>query len=153
LLIAIPGSAVVGGIVLLSLSIWSDDGLVVDDYYRKGLAINRTLERDHAAAQYGLSAHVQLDRERGSMRASLSASNAFVAPHVLHLSLLHATRAGFDHDVLLERLTSTEYVGALPPLVPGRWYVQLAADDWRLLGALRAPSDSQVHITANQDER
>lgn len=150
-LIAIPGSAVVGGIVMLSLSIWSYDGLVVDDYYRKGLAINRTLARDHVAAEYELSSHVQLNRISGSLRASLNASDAFVAPQVLHLSLFHATRAGFDQDILLERLSADSYVGALPSLVPGHWYVQLAADNWRLLGSLRAPSDSEVHITAKRD--
>ena len=150
-LIAIPGSAVVSGIAMLSLAIWSYDGLVVDDYYRKGIAINRTLERDQAAAEYGLSSRVRLNPEDGSMRASLSASDAFVAPPVIHLSLFHATRAGFDHDILLERLNAEDYVGALPSLVPGHWYVQLAADNWRLLGSLRAPSDSEVHITPNPD--
>lgn len=152
LLISIPGSAVVGGIVLLSLSIWSYDGLVVDDYYRKGLAINRTLKRDHVAAEYQLSSHVRLAPEGGSIRASLIASNAFVAPPVVHLSLFHATRAGFDHEVLLRRLSAAEYEGTLPTLVPGHWYVQLSANDWRLLGSLRAPSDSEVRITANSNQ-
>ena len=57
MIIMIPFSAVVMGGVMLTLAVSSDDGLVTDDYYRKGLQINRTLERDALAAshpQYGM---------------------------------------------------------------------------------------------------
>ena len=56
LVILFPASAVIGGMITISLAISSDDGLVVDDYYKRGLEINRTLERDKAAARHGIQA-------------------------------------------------------------------------------------------------
>ena len=59
LIIFFPLLAVVGGIITFILAINSNDGLVVDDYYKQGLEINRTLERDQNAANYELDADIQ----------------------------------------------------------------------------------------------
>jgi hypothetical protein len=48
LLIALPMSAVIGGMVTLYIAVTTSDGLVVDDYYRRGKAINLDLARDRA---------------------------------------------------------------------------------------------------------
>ena len=56
MLILIPFSAVVVGMIMLTLAIKSDTGLVVDDYYKKGKQINQVLARDLAASTMGLSA-------------------------------------------------------------------------------------------------
>ena len=45
-LIAVPAAAVVMGITTILLALHEPDGLVSDDYYREGLAVNRDLERD-----------------------------------------------------------------------------------------------------------
>ena len=58
LLIFFPLLAVIGGIVTTILAVQSDDGLVVDDYYKQGLEINRTLERDQVAVDYNLDADI-----------------------------------------------------------------------------------------------
>jgi hypothetical protein len=67
LLVLIPSSAVVMGVFLISLAVLSNDGLVVDDYYRHGLEINRQLARDEAAAAYALAATLQLDHYTGKL--------------------------------------------------------------------------------------
>ena len=46
MVIAFPLAAVIAGFITLTLAIQSDTGLVVDDYYRKGQAINQIIERD-----------------------------------------------------------------------------------------------------------
>ncbi len=71
LLIAGPGIVVVAGFVTLWLAIASDDGLVADDYYKRGLAINRVLERTQRAAALGLLATVDVDAG-GSARVTPS---------------------------------------------------------------------------------
>ncbi len=43
-LIAIPATTVVACAVMITLAIVTDDGLVSDDYYREGLAINKKIE-------------------------------------------------------------------------------------------------------------
>ena len=60
LLIAIPFTAVVMGVVMMTLAIQSYSGLVVDDYYKKGKQINRVLARDRFAHELGLAAAVRL---------------------------------------------------------------------------------------------
>ncbi len=49
LVIAIPLAAVIVGSILLTISIQTFDGLVEDDYYKKGKEIDRVLKRDMAA--------------------------------------------------------------------------------------------------------
>ena len=56
MLIAIPGSAVVMGAVMLTLATSTYDGLVADDYYKRGLQINRSIAREKHAASHGIAA-------------------------------------------------------------------------------------------------
>ena len=60
MLIAIPLSAVIMGVVMITLAIQSYSGLVVDDYYKKGKQINRVLARDKFAYELGLAAGFKL---------------------------------------------------------------------------------------------
>ena len=137
LLIGLPLSAVIGGIATLVLAIESSDGLVVDDYYRRGLEINRTLDRDRHAQRYGLDATFDwLDQGR-TLRVTLDANSTFVAPRTIHTSLLNATRAGLDQVVDLTEQSPFVYQGAVRPLVRGRWYIQIEAENWRLLEPVR----------------
>ena len=148
MIIAIPLSSVIMGVVIISLSVSSFDGLVADDYYKRGLQINRVLDRDVAATRAGLSA--QLDLGSGATRLDLVATAAgFPAPATVTLDLSYSTRAGLDRSVQLVRTPDGFYAGPmLEALTPGRWYVQVAAGDWRLTGSLVAPGGANVSMTA-----
>lgn len=148
LLIAIPASAVVGGLITLALAIATNDGLVVDDYYWRGKEINRVLERDHAATAAGLAADVRLEDPRGLVAVRLSARATMELPTELRFSLLHATRAGLDRRVALTRAPDGDYYGLLGSLPAGRWYVQLETDHWRLTGRLATPNERELRIVA-----
>lgn len=149
LLVVIPASAVIMGIFAISLSLLSYDGLVVDDYYKRGLEINRELARDQAAAAYGLMATLHLDSRAGMAAARLQGKEGFSLPDALQFNLYHATRGGFDAQVSLRRLTPNRYIGAFPTLSPGDYHLQLEADDWRLHGTVNAPFDGPVVLTAH----
>jgi len=145
LLIALPLSAVVAGFATLWLALRSDDGLVVDDYYRRGVEINRTLDRDRAAAARGIAARVQFDDARRGAQIELNLPIG-QGPQKLEVQLLHATRAGYDRRIVTARATDGAYHVALIGLVPGRYHIELAADDWRLLGSLRIPEDMRLEL-------
>jgi hypothetical protein len=100
LMIALPMSAVIGGIITIYLAIVSSDGLVVDDYYKRGKAINLDLARDEAAAHYGIEASLALELDGGAVSLELNAING-AWPDSVRLSLLHPTRAGYDQVLLL----------------------------------------------------
>ena len=55
-LIAIPLFAVITGLFTVVIATVTSDGLVVDDYYKRGLSINRVLARDQQAAELGIKA-------------------------------------------------------------------------------------------------
>jgi hypothetical protein len=148
LLIAFPVSAVVGGFVTLALAIKTNDGLVADDYYWQGLQINRVLDRDRKAADEGIGANVVFDYQRAIVKVRLVAHPAVNFPAALQLSFLNATRARHDRTLELPRALNGDYEAPLPDLVPGHWYVQIEATDWRLLGSVRIPEENQVRIAS-----
>jgi len=146
LVIMIPFSAVIMGGILLTLAVLSDDGLVTDDYYKKGLQINRTLERDALAASYEIAGEIMLGAPGEVVEVSLAGNAQFQAPEIVHLRLFHATRSGLDRDLQLRRVAAGRYVASGPRLEPGAWHVQLDADGWRLKARLSA-SDVPQRVT------
>ena len=124
-----PAAAVVAGAVTFWLAVASADGLVADDYYKRGLAINAVLKREQEAARRGIEARVE--RERGGIAVQLKGA----APQALFLRLAHATRAGNDLRLRLERGADGAYRAALPPLAAGRWRAVLddPRGEWRIV--------------------
>ncbi len=149
LLIALPLSAVLGGSATMYLAIESDDGLVVDDYYKQGLEINQSLERNQAAVTYGLSGQLELKPERKVVLLSLESNAQYQLPEQIELSFLHRTQAGHDKTGILKRIANTMYQAELPELIAGNWYVQLSTPEWRMLAPVTLPYLEPILITPN----
>lgn len=146
LLIALPACAVIGGMITIYLAVSTSDGLVVDDYYQRGKAINMDLARDRAAVLHGLRARLELDYTSRRVLLTL-ASRDGQQPAAVRMAVLHPTRPGKDQTLLLRPAGGEVYAGTLQALSAGNWYLQLAADDWRLSGALRVPRDTVSVLT------
>ena len=131
IVMAPPAAAVVAGAVTVWLAVTTSDGLVADDYYRRGLAINQEIGRDHAARELGLTASVEAFN--GVLRVRLS--GRAVPPEALFAKLVHATRAGHDLRLRLARVTPGVYETELPRLPAGRWRVVLEdpRGEWRIV--------------------
>ena len=140
ILIGFPLSAVLAGIATLVLAVQSDDGLVAEDYYKQGLAINRVLASERFAAQLGLCGQLAVDAA-GVVSLQLSGREGLQLPVSLALTLVHPTRAGADQSVLLQQAAPGVYRGQLGSLSAGRWLLQLGdvAHSWRINGMLRYP--------------
>ena len=139
LLIAFPLSAVIGGIITTWLAIQSWDGLVVDDYYKRGLEINRTLERDRAAEHYGLESELMFSADSRTARIRIKSNEGYSPPDTVRISFLHATRGGHDQHAELVRISPDLYETDMPDLIRGDWYIMLEARDWRLLESITVP--------------
>ena len=146
LLIAFPSTAVIAGFLMLSLAIVSDDGMVVDDYYRRGKEINLVLARDQAAAARGLQGRVEFDDAKHQLLIRLSARAPDTIPDNVELKFLHATRSGIDRTLILPRLSDGLYQAPSLELAQGHWNVQLAAQDWRLVGSLFVPGNRSIDL-------
>lgn len=144
LLIGIPSSAVVMGGFLLYFAIISYDGLVKDDYYKQGKEINLVIKRDQAATELGLYGELLLEQTDGTVHLTLNSHKQTHLPDKIELAMLHATRAGFDREMTLQRTPHGDYFAILPALQPGRWHAQVGTPEWRLTGSLKLPGDSSV---------
>lgn len=146
-LISLPAAAVVAGVATVWIAATNADGLVVGDYYKAGLAINQTLERDDAARVLGLSATLQ-DGD-GALSLSLK-GNLETWPSQLTLTLAHPTRPGMDQSLVLGHAGGGHYRAALPAMPRGKWHAQLsdAAATWRLAGVLHTPFAQSATLAA-----
>ena len=147
LVIAIPASAVIVGIVLITLSITTFDGLVEDDYYKKGKEINLDLARDDFAFDNEISAKIAIDNETGIVGITLVSNKAYVFPDTLGLAFLHPTQSNQDRKLLLERGPDGRFFANLKrPLKDGRWYVRVSEKNWRLQKKFVSPREHPVQI-------
>jgi uncharacterized protein len=129
LLMSGPAAVIVAGAITAWMAFASADGLVVDDYYKRGLGINAVLEREQAAARRGIEARIE--RRGASVHVDLRGD----APPALMLKLAHATRAGEDVRLRLERAPDGGYQAALPALAPGgrRLILEDPRGEWRIV--------------------
>lgn len=133
LLMSGPAIVVVAGFITLYLAVSGQDGLVVDDYYKQGKAINQALHRDDVARQAGLTATVSFDQTQDRVNVAVKRADGSPVTEALTLSLVHATRSGFDNVVNLSA-NLDGYTGRLPALRSGKWNVLLEDKEkrWRL---------------------
>src|SRR5690242_8414237 len=73
LLAAIPFATIIAGGVTLSLAISTEDSLVADDYYKRGLAINRDIGHEQAAIRMGIDVRLRFSSSNGQVNATLPA--------------------------------------------------------------------------------
>jgi hypothetical protein len=141
LVAAIPAATVVAGLLTVLIAGHRADPVVVDDFRKEGIAINRDPARDEAAARLGVTARVS--DANGALAVRLAPGRA-EAPRRLVVILSHATRAEYDRMLTLERGADGTYSAPLAALDRGHWYVEVTPADraWRLTGEFvdRAPA-------------
>lgn len=132
-LIALPGSVVIAALTTVYIANRHADDLVVDDYYKSGLAINRRIEKQQAAADQNLSAKIMILGDFIEVRL-----NAKTTPPALQLRLSHPLEADRDFTLLLKRTTAGAFQAALPVTLGANWHWSLLDEDetWRLNGSL-----------------
>jgi hypothetical protein len=132
-LMAIPALTIVAGILTLMLAGSSFDGLVKDDYYKQGLAVNQALARDQQATALGLTAQVMMgDKEA---RVFLTMRSDVDIPEKLYLRFMHPTQGGRDGTVELVHMGQGFYSGAMAPLgTSKKWNVILSSDSGEAQG-------------------
>ena len=152
MIILLPATVVVASIITIVIAVKTDDGLVVDNYYKRGKEINMDLRDDKNASALGLRAFVEINARSGEVAVSLSSRQSLESPSDIRLSLIHRTRSGLDQVTTLTRIDeqAAEYAGFLrPPVIEGRWTVEVKSDEfgWRLRQPLT--TKSAEHIILN----
>jgi hypothetical protein len=129
--ISIPAVAIGASFAALGFAIATDDGVVAEDYYKQGLAVNQVLRRDARARELRLSATARIS-PAGVSVALRGAQEAYPG---LRLQLVHPTRPGLDQSVMLSA-SGPAYEGLLAPLngEPRLLVLEDAGSTWRLTG-------------------
>lgn len=146
MIILIPFTAIILGVVMLTLAIRSDSGLVVDDYYKKGKEINRVLARDTRALSLGLTAKLELDADLGLLRVKLASKEKLTPGSYPKIEFLHSTRSGFDQSIVLKPVNDGLFTAKIDSLTPGRWNVQISTPTWRIVGSLKQPGKNAIEL-------
>ncbi|MDD5296647.1 MAG: FixH family protein [Rhodocyclaceae bacterium] len=138
-----PGIVVVASFVTLYLAVKSNDGLVAEDYYKQGLAINRVLDRETLARTLGIAATAAITSDR----VVVDLKSVADLPSGIRVTLTHPTRAGMDQSVLLHGIGG-RYQGALSSVIPGTWLVVISdeANTWRVSSDIHLPEQKEINI-------
>jgi len=146
LLMSGPMAVIVAGVYTTVLAFSSTDGLVADDYYKQGLAINKTLKREERARTLELTATAAYDAAAGRLRLELGGTQR---PPVIVLRLTHPTRAGMDQRIELRHAGDGRYEGAVDAAqLSGRWNAVLETAEWRMAGVWINPLHARLSLAA-----
>ncbi len=147
MMFAIPFSAVIMGVIMIWLAVDTDDGLVADDYYKQGLAINDVISLDKKAAELKLRAIIEFENSGKVINVQFDKGLLGKYPDTLQLDFQHATHANSDIAVTLNHGIDNQYIGYMNQLVSeGIWYFEIsdkggANEDWKL--------NARSHVRAN----
>ncbi len=141
-----PAVAVAAGLVTMAIAIDSFDGVVSDDYYRQGLAINRSIDREAQARERGLTARLQFNPSGDRVRVAVSGDVS--AEGLLRLQLVRAARSGDDQQVDLVSVAPGVYEGRLLRPLHGRWHLHLedAGHRWRISATAQMPAERAIRL-------
>ena len=133
MMIFIPFTAVIMGVVMIWLAVDTDDGLVADDYYKLGLEINDVISLDRKASELKLSAVIDFDSVGKVINLKFDKGLLESYPDTLQFSFQHATHANSDISVVLNHGIGNQYIGNLQQTISkGVWYFEVSDAGWKL---------------------
>ncbi len=144
-LISLPASAVIGGIITIIIAVNGADPLVVDDYYKEGLAINEQKHRQAAAADMGLNGLLRSNGEQVTLALSHTSP---IDDDQLVLRIVHSTRPELDRELALLRTGDGQYAAAMQALPAGTWYLRLedSAQTWEIRARMVTDGPFQAYL-------
>jgi hypothetical protein len=139
LVVGLPALTILACAVTVTIAVKGRDGVVSEDYYRQGLAINQSLKRDEVAAKRGLSATLSLDSERQRIQVQVSQAHGETPSSTesperqhLRLELINAVHPERDQRLILSPERDGRWFAEVPGVAPGPWDIVLEGNDWRL---------------------
>ena len=147
-LIFFPLVAIIGCISLFITAIGNGPDVVVDDYYKKGKAINLELTKFEKAKALYLHGELNVTNERVSFRFS---KGDFSNVHALKLSFYHRTIKAHDFAVTLTPNANQEFTALLNEYTQGAYSVFIEPIDgsWKMKENITLPTGQTVLVTPN----
>lgn len=151
--ISFPILTVFAGIATYIIAANQPHSMVQDDYFKKGLAINQSIEKQELAIRKNLTALINAKQDSGLVSIDLQGDN--ITASQLQLVFSHPTQTTRDRQITLDRLAANEFVGQLPELPQAFWHIRLSDqnDSWHLKSRWHFPENSQLHIKSQKSIR
>ena len=149
-LIILPLCAVVARVTTLFIAIDNKPDMVVEDYYKKGKAINVDITRLENAFRLALKFDLSADENKIKLVQTFGEKQSAA----LKLKFIHRTLKVNDFDLLLTANSAGEYEYALDKALSGKWTIQLESFDahWRIQTVDKFPTSivTQLDSFANR---
>lgn len=138
--VGILSASIISSLTMVVLAVSTSDGLVKDDYYKDGLAINQVLAHDTMASQLELQAEININN-KNKISITLFHKKDFILPPSLTLNFIFPTKANRDQIITLTKIDDNRYEGLAEKSIDGHWYLELKPDaaSWRLTGEIYLP--------------
>jgi hypothetical protein len=147
-LIAFPLTAVIGSMITIKIAFTDKDGLVKDDYYKQGLAMNQDKARKRYAENLGLEAQGRVNVDTGSVTIILN--DAAIGHYdKLNITMIHPTRSHNDMSIPVHKSDNNTYVGhMLHDPKPGHWWIRLSPEvnNWYIEGRVKLPENQALQL-------
>jgi hypothetical protein len=145
-----PAIVLVAGFITGYLAYTRQDAMVVDDYYKRGKAINQDLRRDKVASAQQLLVDLRFDASAHALSGRLTSfGKPVTAP--FRIMLAHSTLP--EKDITLAAYPDARggFSVPLPALEQARWQVNVEGGkrDWRLASEWRYPAQQSLTIAAD----
>ena len=141
-------TSIFGSSTLAVMAVRTADGLVQQDYYEHGRAINMVLAKQQRAHDLNLAAEIRIDPMTSDIIVQLQGDDR---PEQLFLKLIFPTQGNRDQEMTLEHVRDGRYLGQAPDNLRYRWYLQLHPSEvepaWRLVGEGSFPSEAEFDLT------
>lgn len=146
-LLGLLGVSIFASSTLAVMAIRTADGLVQDDYYEHGRAINVVIAKQERAHELNLAADMRVDPITSDIVLDLAGDDR---PDRLYLMLIFPTQDNRDQEFVLEHVRDGRYIAQGPDNLRYRWYLQLQPSqtdaDWRLIGEARFPDENSITL-------
>lgn len=134
------------GFSMIYLAIVTNDGVVVDNFYKDGLAIKVRNQQDQMAIDLGLAGNLRIN---GQQLIFDLQGDLVEPPKQLLLQIIFPTKQAWDIEVTLTR-SGNQYVGALSDTIMERRLLQIQPVQgetmWRLHGEAEFPLTTSVSL-------
>lgn len=143
LIIALPALTVVAGIATVVITSLNQPEMVVDDYYKKGKAINQELTLYQAYNDSGIELEVRLEEQRFELKASEKLSG-------IKVNLVHSTQGKRDLNFVMTPNGVGTYTKSLETALTGKWTIFVEPMDgaWKVQQKLAFPNSSWTKLVA-----
>lgn len=135
LVIFFPLLAVVAGIATVIITSQNQPEMVVDDYYKKGKAINQELTLYNKAEEIGISLQLKSQGELIEVKANQ-------ALPAIKLRMIHSTLAELDFAAILTPNANGSLSASLDKEIAGKWEAVLMPMDesWKVRNIVVFPT-------------